>query len=68
MIALLPSGAGDIRIWCLLCECIGPLCIGISEERLLEFKEVFQDAGFECWETNIACGGTTLHSVTSSIH
>ena len=37
--------------------------VGISEERLLEFKGVFQDAGFECWETNIACGGAVLHSI-----
>lgn len=41
------------------------ICIGISEERLSEFKGVFQDASFECWETNIACGGATLHSVNS---
>lgn len=27
-----------------------------------EFRSVFESAGFDCWETNIACNGVTSHS------
>lgn len=61
VIALLPSGENAPRLLFIVCACA--LYIGVPDSRLLEFKSVFQEAGFECWETNIACCGTTLHSV-----
>ena len=37
---------------------------GMSDHKLLQAKDVFKAAGFDCWETVIGSCGVSLHSVT----
>lgn len=63
VIAILPFG--KIRIKSMLYSRLlrANYSSDISDAKLVEFKSCFEGAGFECWETSIACGGVCAHSV-----